>query len=128
MPFGTRANLGREGGNRLRFTPPEGEGRVCDVPRTDIERAELAAFAAAVAAGPAYPPLPEEAIHGVAVFEAMIGAAASGAGPTRSRGRAGRRRDARRERSGGRLSPVRAAGDVAPGSLRPSAICPRQQA
>ncbi|MBR0678995.1 Gfo/Idh/MocA family oxidoreductase [Roseomonas eburnea] len=47
-------------------------------PVTDIEHAELAAFAAAVAGGPAYPLPPEDAIHGVAVYEAMIGAAASG--------------------------------------------------
>ena len=47
-------------------------------PVTDIERAELEAFAAAVAGGPAYPLPTDEAIHGVSVFEAMIGAAASG--------------------------------------------------
>ena len=47
-------------------------------PVTDIERAELTAFAAAVAGGPAYPLPVEDAIHGVAVYEAMIGAAASG--------------------------------------------------
>ncbi|MBC7433530.1 MAG: hypothetical protein H7345_15835, partial [Rubritepida sp.] len=45
---------------------------------TDIERAELEAFAAAVAGGPAYSLPTDEAIHGVSVFEAMIGAAASG--------------------------------------------------
>ncbi|MBW8268597.1 Gfo/Idh/MocA family protein [Caldovatus aquaticus] len=76
--FGTRAILEMDGPERLRFTPLEGEGWVRDFPRTDLERAELAAFAAAVAGGPAYPLPLEEAIHGVAVFEAMIGAAASG--------------------------------------------------
>ena len=49
-----------------------------EFPKTDIEHAELAAFAAAVNGGPAYPLPVEDAIHGVAVFEAMIGAAASG--------------------------------------------------
>ncbi len=76
--FGTRATLEMDGPERLRFTPLEGEGWVRDFPKTDIERAELMAFAAAVAGGPAYPLPLEEAIHGVAVFEAMIGAAASG--------------------------------------------------
>ena len=38
----------------------------------------MEAFAAAVAGGPAYPLPTDEAIHGVSVFEAMIGAAASG--------------------------------------------------
>jgi predicted dehydrogenase len=47
-------------------------------PKTDIEAAELTAFAAAVAGGPAYPLPVEQAIHGVAVFESMIAAAASG--------------------------------------------------
>lgn len=47
-------------------------------PATDIEAAELTAFAAAAAGGPAYPLPGEDAIHGVAVYEAMIGAAASG--------------------------------------------------
>jgi predicted dehydrogenase len=51
---------------------------VKEFPKTDIEHAELAAFAAAVNGGPAYPLPVEDAIHGVAVFEAMIGAAASG--------------------------------------------------
>lgn len=78
MLFGTRANLEMDGQDRLRFTPLEGEGWVREFAKTDIEHAELAAFAAAVAGGPAYPLPLEEAIHGVAVFEAMIGAAASG--------------------------------------------------
>ena len=47
-------------------------------PATDIEAAELTAFAIAASGGAPYPLPPEEAIHGVAVYEAMIGAAASG--------------------------------------------------
>jgi hypothetical protein len=47
-------------------------------PVTDIERAELEAFAAAVAGGPAYPLPVDEAIHGVSVFETMMWAAGSG--------------------------------------------------
>jgi predicted dehydrogenase len=76
--FGTDGIAELHGHEQLRFIPREGEGWVRDFPKTDIERAELMAFAAAVAGGPAYPLPLEEAIHGVAVFEAMIGAAASG--------------------------------------------------
>jgi predicted dehydrogenase len=76
--FGTGGALELRDHERLTFTPVEGEGWVRDFPKTDIERAELAAFAAACAGGPAYPLPVEEAVHGVAVFEAMIGAAASG--------------------------------------------------
>jgi predicted dehydrogenase len=76
--FGTEANLEMPNPRRLVFTPLEGEGWTRDFSAVDIERAELAAFAAAAAGGPAYPLPVEEAIHGVAVFEAMIGAAESG--------------------------------------------------
>ena len=75
---GTDAALELNGHEKLSFTPREGEAWVKDFPKTDIEYAELAAFAAAATGGPAYPLPVEEAIHGVAVFEAMIGAAASG--------------------------------------------------
>jgi predicted dehydrogenase len=40
-------------------------------------RAELEAFAAAVAGGPAYPIPPEEVLHGVAAFEAIVRSAAT---------------------------------------------------
>jgi predicted dehydrogenase len=76
--FGTEGVLELQGHERLSYTPREGEGWVRQHERTDIEAAELAAFAAAVAGGRAYPLPVEEAVHGVAVFEAMIGAAASG--------------------------------------------------
>jgi predicted dehydrogenase len=78
MLFGTKANCEMDGQDRLRFTPLEGEAWVREFPKTDIERAELTAFAAAVAGGPAYPLPLVEAVHGVAVFEALIGAAAAG--------------------------------------------------
>jgi len=76
--FGSKGMLELVGHERLTFIPVEGEGFVKEHPKTDIEAAELAAFAAAVAGGAPYPLPVEEAIHGVAVFEAMIGAAASG--------------------------------------------------
>ncbi|HWX49919.1 MAG TPA: Gfo/Idh/MocA family oxidoreductase [Roseomonas sp.] len=62
------------------YRPREGEGFVRDYPKTDIERAELAAFAAAATGGPAYPLPVEQAIHGVSVFETMIASAASEGG------------------------------------------------
>jgi predicted dehydrogenase len=43
----------------------------------DIERAELEAFVAAAAGGPAYPLSLEEAVHSSAVFEAIARGAAS---------------------------------------------------
>jgi predicted dehydrogenase len=76
--FGTEGILQLQGHETLSFTPREGEAWVKNFPKTDIEAAELAAFASAVAGGPAYPLPVAEAIHGVAVFEAMVGAAASG--------------------------------------------------
>ena len=42
----------------------------------DVERAELEAFARAAGGGPAYPLSPDEAVHGVAVMEAVIASAA----------------------------------------------------
>lgn len=76
--FGTNGILRQEGPETLVWTPVEGEGWTRNFPKTDIEAAELNAFALACAGGAPYPLPAEEAIHGVAVFEAMIGAAASG--------------------------------------------------
>jgi predicted dehydrogenase len=77
--FGTDGLVELRGHEQLFFRAREGgEEWTRDFPAPDIERAELEAFAAAAAGGPAYPLPPDEAIHGVAVFEAMIGAAASG--------------------------------------------------
>ncbi|PZW51041.1 putative dehydrogenase [Humitalea rosea] len=80
--FGTDGILELNGHERLTFTPREGQGWARDFAPMDIERAELAAFAAAVAGGPAYPLPVEDAIQGVAVFEAMVQSAAAG-GPQR---------------------------------------------
>ncbi len=76
--FGTEGVLVLQGHEQLTWIPVEGKGWVETFPKTDIEAAELAAFATAVAGGAPFPLAMEEAIHGVAVFEAMIGAAASG--------------------------------------------------
>ncbi|MDO9708316.1 Gfo/Idh/MocA family protein [Paracraurococcus lichenis] len=80
--YGTKGAAEMRGPQQLVFTPVPGEGApegfTRDYPKVDIEAAELAAFAAAAAGGPAYPLPLEQAVHGIAVFEAMIGAAASG--------------------------------------------------
>ncbi|WP_162861319.1 Gfo/Idh/MocA family protein [Muricoccus nepalensis] len=80
--FGSQGRLEQRDAETLVFHPREGEGWERRFERADIERAELEAFAAAVAGGPAYPLPLEEAVHGVSVFETMIHAAASG-GPVR---------------------------------------------
>ena len=76
--FGTDAWVVLHGHENLTTCTRDGTPQEKVFPKTDIEAAELEAFAAAVAGGPAYPLPVDEAIHGVAVFEAMIGAAASG--------------------------------------------------
>jgi predicted dehydrogenase len=78
--FGTDAWVELHGHERLTVCRRDGSmgPRTQAFPETDIERAELEAFAAAAAGGPAYPLPADEAIHGVAVFETMIWAASSG--------------------------------------------------
>ncbi|MFN3448399.1 MAG: Gfo/Idh/MocA family protein [Roseococcus sp.] len=76
--FGTGGYAVLQGHEQLTFCPLDGAPETTSFPVTDIERAELEAFARAVAGGPAYPLPPEEAIHGVAVFETMIHAAIAG--------------------------------------------------
>ncbi len=49
----------------------KGKPEVIDYPPIDKERAELEAFAAAIAGDPAYPVPLVDAIHGIAVFEAI---------------------------------------------------------
>jgi predicted dehydrogenase len=76
--FGDRGILEMQGAQRLSYTPMEGQGWTKEFPSFDIEATELQAFAVACGGGTPYPLPVEQAIHGVAVFEAMIGAAASG--------------------------------------------------
>ncbi|MDB5314345.1 MAG: Oxidoreductase [Rhodospirillales bacterium] len=76
--FGDRAHVEMRGQEQVIFTPREGKGWVRDYPATDIERAELTAFATAVADGAAYPLPVAEAIHGASVFETMVFAAEAG--------------------------------------------------
>ncbi len=76
--FGTQGWAALHGHETLTTCDIDGVPKTQSFPVTDIERAELEAFAAACAGGPAYPLPLEEAIHGVSVFETMIHAAASG--------------------------------------------------
>jgi predicted dehydrogenase len=76
--FGNKGYAVLQGHEHLTYCAVDGAPQTREFPATDIERAELEAFARAVAGGPAYPLPAEEAIHGVAVFETMIHAAISG--------------------------------------------------
>jgi len=76
--FGTRGWLHLLDHRILEICDIEGKVRRIEYPRLDIERAELEAFADAVAGSAGYPVPVEEAIHGVAVMQAAIRSAASG--------------------------------------------------
>ena len=61
-----------------KFQPVKGEAKVWQAAAMDISRAALEAFAKAASGGPPYPVTLDQAIHGVAVTEAIIRSAASG--------------------------------------------------
>jgi predicted dehydrogenase len=61
-----------------KFQPVKGPAEVWEAERLDVTRAALEAFAKAASGGPAYPIPAEQMIHGVAVTEAVVRAAASG--------------------------------------------------
>lgn len=77
--FGSKGTAEIRQERHFEFRPVEGEAQTIDFGPFDKERAELEAFAAAVEGGAPYPLPAEEAIHGIAVFEAIVKAAASGA-------------------------------------------------
>ncbi len=77
--FGTKGWAEMRGENSLVVQPIDGQHSLTDYPVIDKERAELDAFAAAVAGTAAYPLPWDEAVHGVAVLEAIIRSAKSGA-------------------------------------------------
>ena len=58
--------------------PVAGEARSIEVPVFDVNRAELEAFAVAIAGGPAYPISHHQMVHGSSVTEAIISSARSG--------------------------------------------------
>ena len=70
--FGTRGWLHLLDHHILEICDVEGRVRRIEYPQVDIERAELEAFADAVAGIEPYPVPVEEAVHGVAVMEAAI--------------------------------------------------------
>jgi len=74
--FGTRGSLHLLGHRMLEICDIDGKARRIEFPQFDIERAELEAFADAVAGAATYPVPVEDAIHGVAVMEAAICSAA----------------------------------------------------
>lgn len=75
--FGTRGWAHLLDHRILEVCDIEGRVRRMEYPKVDTERAELEAFADAVAGTANYPVPVEEAIHGVAVMEAAIRSAAN---------------------------------------------------
>jgi len=76
--FGTRGWLHLLDHHILEICDIDGRVRRVEYPKVDIERAELEAFADAVAGIAVYPVPVEDAIHGIAVMEAAIRSAQSG--------------------------------------------------
>jgi len=76
--FGSKGSAEIRQERYFEFRPVEGEAETIDFGPFDKERAELEAFAAAVEDGVPYPLPASEAIHGIAVFEAIARSAASG--------------------------------------------------
>lgn len=70
--FGTKGAIEIRNETSFTFRPIEGKPEHTDYPRFDKERAELEAFAAAIAGKAPYPLPTADAIHGVAVFEAIV--------------------------------------------------------
>jgi predicted dehydrogenase len=60
------------------FQPIEGEPSSIDYPETDPEKDELEAFAAAVTGEKPFPVTVDDAVHSVAVLEAMDRSAKTG--------------------------------------------------
>jgi len=76
--FGTRGWLQMPDQRTLEICDLDGKVRRIEFAQTDVERAELEAFADAIAGAAAYPVPVEDAIHGIAVMEAAIRSAARG--------------------------------------------------
>jgi|TARA_B100000315_G_scaffold24734_1_gene21386 predicted dehydrogenase len=70
--YGNKAWAELRGEPTLVITSMDGEEEVVEFPPFDKEKAELEAFAEAVEGKSAYPIPGEEAIHGIAVFEAIV--------------------------------------------------------
>lgn len=70
--FGTEGCIEIRDERSYTFRPAEGEPQVTNYPPFDKEKAELEAFADAIDGKAPYPLSNTEAIHGVAVFEAIV--------------------------------------------------------
>jgi predicted dehydrogenase len=70
--FGTKGALEIRNERQFAFRPVEGEAEYVEYPLFDKEKAELEAFADAVAGKSDYPLPLDEAVHGAAVFEAIV--------------------------------------------------------
>ena len=76
--FGTKGWLELRGDTELMARGLQGEPQAVTLPMVDKERAELEAFADAVAAKQPYMVPPDEAVNGIAVIEAIVASAESG--------------------------------------------------
>ena len=76
--FGDKGWAEIRNGNRFEFQPTSGKGEVIDFPEFDAEKAEMESFAAAVAGQTKFPVSVSDAVHGVAVIEAMGKSAKTG--------------------------------------------------
>lgn len=76
--FGAKGWAEIRGGTRFEVQTTAGKGNVIDFPEFDTEKAELESFAAAVLGEKPFPVPIADAIHGVAVIEAMGRSAAEG--------------------------------------------------
>jgi predicted dehydrogenase len=76
--FGTKGWIELRGLNQFIFQPLEGKPEVIEYPPFDAERAELEAFAAAVASESPFPCSVETAVHSAAVLAAMDQSARTG--------------------------------------------------
>ena len=70
--FGTKGSIEIRDERTYTFRPIDGEPKVTSYPRFDKEEAELEAFADAINGKVPYPLPTDDAIHGVAVFEAIV--------------------------------------------------------
>lgn len=76
--FGSKGWAEIRHGEQFVFQPIEGEASSIEYPESDPERAELEAFAAAVTGEKPFPVTVDDAVHSVAVLEAMDRAARTG--------------------------------------------------
>jgi predicted dehydrogenase len=77
--YGTKCNaFAQVDGSSLRVHPADGDARDVPIEAQDTLRLELEEFAAAVAGETRFTVTPEEAVHDIAIMEAMVKAAATG--------------------------------------------------